>query len=223
MKNEPVTIRKIEYLTHDVLHIIVDKPEDANFHSGQATEVFIDKEGWRNEGRPFTFICLPEDDYLEFAIKTYPDHQGVTNELLSLKKGDSLILNDIFGAIEYKSSGTFIAGGAGVTPFISILRNLNDKNQLSKNKLIFANKKEEDIILKEEFENNLKENFINILSEENNSDYHHGMISEKFIKEHALSLNDYFYVCGPPPMMDAILEQLSNLGVPKDKIITEEF
>jgi len=213
MKNEPVSIRKIEHLTHDVLHIVVDKPEDVDFHSGQATEVFIDKEGWRNQGRPFTFICLPEDEYLEFAIKTYPDHQGVTNELLSLKKDDSLILNEVFGAIEYKGSGTFIAGGAGVTPFISILRNLNSKNQLMNNKLIFANKKAEDIILKNEFENNLKENFINILSEENNSKYHHGMISEDFIKKHALSLNDYFYVCGPPPMMDAILEQLSNLGV----------
>lgn len=223
MKNEPVSIRKIEHLTHDVLHIVVDKPEDVDFHSGQATEVFIDKEGWKDQGRPFTFICLPEDEYLEFAIKTYPDHQGVTNELLSLKKGDSLILNEVFGAIEYKGPGTFIAGGAGVTPFISILRNLNTKNQLMNNKLIFANKKEEDIILKNEFENNLKENFINILSEENNSEYHHGMISEDFIKKHALSLNDYFYVCGPPPMMDAILEQLSNLGVSKEKIVTEEF
>lgn len=223
MKNETVKIQKIEHLTHDVLHIIVDKPDDVHFHSGQATEVFIDKEGWRNEGRPFTFICLPEDDYLEFAIKTYPDHKGVTNELLNLKKGDSLILNDVFGAIEYKGSGTFIAGGAGVTPFISILRNLDSKNQLSENKLIFANKKEEDIILKDEFEQKLRENFINILSEEKTSAHHHGLLTEDFIKKHALSLDGYFYLCGPPPMMDAVQEQLNNLGIPKDKIVTEEF
>lgn len=49
---------------------------------------------------------------------------GVTNELLSLKAGDNLIVNDIFGAIHYKGEGTFIAGGAGVTPFISIFRDL---------------------------------------------------------------------------------------------------
>lgn len=223
MKNETLAIKKIEHFTHDVLHIVVEKPKAINFHSGQATEVFIDKEGWRNEGRPFTFICLPEDNYLEFAIKTYPDHKGVTNELLSLKEGDNLILNDVFGAIEYKGPGTFIAGGAGVTPFISIIRNLAANNKIGDSKLIFANKTADDIILEEEFSKLLKDNFINILSKEENAQYHHGMISEDFIKKHALSLQDYFYVCGPPPMMEAVLEQLSKLGIKKDKIITEEF
>lgn len=223
MRNEPVKIKNIEHLTHDVLHIVVDKPEDIKFHSGQATEIFIDKEGWRNEGRPFTFICLPEDKYLEFAIKTYPDRKGVTNELLSLKEGDSLILNDVFGAIEYKGRGTFIAGGAGVTPFISIIRNLDSQDSLKGNKLIFANKTQADIILREEFEELLKDDFINILSEENNESYHHGQITAEFIKKHASSLDDYFYVCGPPPMMDAIRDQLSALGVAKEKIVTEEF
>lgn len=223
MKNEPVHIKKVEHLTHDVLHIVVEKPEDAKFHPGQATEVFIDKEGWRNEGRPFTFICLPEEKDLEFAIKTYPDHKGVTNELLSLKEGDTLILNDIFGAIEYKGEGTFIAGGAGVTPFISILRNLKSKNKLGKNTLLFANKKEEDIILKEEFEQMLKDNFVNILSEEKSKIYDHGFISKEFIEKNAASLEGYFYICGPMPMIDAMKEHLSALGIPENRIVTEEF
>jgi predicted ferric reductase len=39
-----------------------------------------------------------------------------------LKHGDELIIRDVWGAIEYKGEGVFIAGGAGVTPFIAILR-----------------------------------------------------------------------------------------------------
>ncbi len=66
MKNEPVEIKSIKFITHDVLQIVTGKPDDANFVSGQATEIFIDKEGWRNEGRPFTFTCLPSDDILSF-------------------------------------------------------------------------------------------------------------------------------------------------------------
>lgn len=222
MKNEPVRIKKVEHLTHDVLHFVLEKPDEVEFHPGQATEIFIDKDGWRNEGRPFTFICLPEDENLEFAIKTYPDHKGVTNELLNLKAGDQLILNDIFGAIEYKGEGTFIAGGAGVTPFISILRMLQDNKELHNNTLIFANKTEDDIILREEFEEMLGDRFINILSEEEVEKYSFGMLSEDFIKEHA-NMDGYFYICGPIPMIDAVKEQLNNLGVSEDRIVIEDF
>lgn len=223
MKNEPVIIKSIEHVTHNVLRIATEKPAEAKFHPGQATEIFIDKQGWQNEGRPFTFTSLPNKDYLEFTIKTYPERKGVTNKLLSLKPGDQLIVNDIFGAIEYRGEGTFISGGVGVTPFICILRDLKTKNKLVHNQLIFANKTEEDIILKEEFEEMLGPNFVNILSEEETPSYSHGRISEDFIKNNAHSLNSYFYVCGPPPMMDAVLEQLKNLGVSEEKIVTEEF
>lgn len=223
MKNEPVKIKSIDHVTHDVLRIVLEKPKGVNFVPGQATEIFIDKEGWQNEGRPFTFTSLPSDDHLEFTIKTYPSHKGVTNELLSLKAGNTLIVNDIFGAIEYKGEGTFIAGGAGVTPFISIFRDLKSKNKLGRNKLIFANKTNGDIILQDEFESMLGRNFINILSQGNSDKYSQGYISEDFIKKNAASLDSYFYVCGPPPMMDAVEKQLSNLHIPKERIVKEAF
>lgn len=223
MKKEPVKIKSIDFVTHDVLQIVTEKPDEAIFVPGQATEIFIDKKGWQNEGRPFTFTSLPSDDYLQFTIKTYPDHEGVTNELRSLKAGDTLLVNDIFGAIEYKGEGTFIAGGAGITPFISIIRDLKAQNKIGKNKLIFSNKTKEDIILKEELQATMGANFTNILSQEENDNYPHGYITEEFIKKSGASLNSYFYVCGPPPMMDAIEKQLANLKVPKNHIVTEAF
>lgn len=223
MKNEPVKIKSIGHVTHNVLQVVTEKPFGTDFTPGQATEIFIDKQGWQNEGRPFTFTCLPKDDYLEFTIKTYPERKGVTNELLSLKPGDTLIVNDIFGAIEYKGDGTFIAGGAGVTPFISIFRNLSENKKLGINKLIFANKFKEDIILKEEFTEMLGENFINILSKEKTDKYSYGHISEDFLKEKMGPSSSYFYLCGPPPMMEAVEKQLAHLNVPADKIIKEEF
>lgn len=223
MNKEPVKIKSIKHLTPDVLQIVTEKPEGVEFIPGQATEIFIDKEGWRNEGRPFTFTCLPGDDHLEFAIKTYSDHNGVTNELRTLKPGDTLFLNDIFGAIEYKGEGTFIAGGAGITPFISILRDLKSRNSLGNNRLIFANKTKNDIILKEEFQSMLGANFINILSREKTSDYANGHITEDFIRKSGVSVDSYFYVCGPPSMMNAVEKQLSNLLVSKEHIIKEAF
>ena len=223
MKQHLVKIRSIKHVTHDVLQIVTEKPDHYNYTPGQATEVAINKDGWKDKKRPFTFTCLPDNDFLEFTIKTYPLHKGVTNELLKLKKDDELILHAVFGAIEYKKEGLFIAGGAGVTPFICIFRYLNSKNKIGNNKLIFANKTKDDIILATEFNGLLGKNFINILSDEKIDGYAHGQITEDFLKEYIDDSIKNIYVCGPPPMMDSIEKQLSNLGIDKKQIIIEEI
>jgi len=223
MDNHLVKIKSIKHITPDVLQIVTEKPQKYMFIPGQATEIAINKPDWKDKKRPFTFTSLPVDDFLQFTIKTYPSHKGVTNELLQAKKDDELILHDVFGAIEYKGEGVFIAGGAGVTPFICIFRYLQSKNEIGNNKLIFANKTNNDIILAIEFEEMLGENFINILSEEKADGYAYGQIDEEFLKANIAGFNQQFYICGPPPMMDAIKKQLENLGVAKKAITTEEI
>ncbi len=223
MQKHVIKIKAVESITHDVLQIVTEKPTQISFTPGQAAELSINKKGWENEKRPFTFTSLPIDNYLEFIIKTYPDHDGVTNELRKIKPGDELILHDVFGAIEYNGEGLFIAGGAGVTPFISIFRNLQLENGIRNNKLIFANKTSDDIILKEEFEEKLGKNFFNILSDEKTTEYAYGFIDEEFLNSHIDEFSQHFYLCGPPAMMKSVERQLENMGVAKKAIITEEF
>lgn len=223
MTQHIVKIKSIKYITHDVLQIVTEKPPHYSFNPGQATDIAINKQGWTDEKRPFTFTCLPDNDFLEFTIKTYPANKGVTNELLQAKKDDELILHDVFGAIAYKGEGVFIAGGAGVTPFICILRYLQSKNELGGNKLIFANKTTRDIILASEFRKLLGENFVNILSDEVVDGFAHGQISKEFLKANIGRSDHQFYVCGPPAMMVAIEEQLSALGIDKKAVTVEEI
>lgn len=223
MEQYKVKISSIGKVTHDVLQIVTEKPSGYYFTPGQATEIAINKAGWDKERRPFTFTCLPDDDYLEFTIKTYPTHKGVTNELLKLKNGDELILHEVFGAIKYKGEGVFIAGGAGVTPFISIFRFLHSKNKIGGNKLIFANKTKADIILRQEFENLLGNNFINILSGENAEGYANGYLTEEFLKANITVIQKRIYICGPEPMMDAVERLLSNISMDEIEIIKEQF
>ena len=221
MESHIVTIKSIDKVTHDVLRIVLQKPGNYTFTPGQATEVAINKERWKDERRPFTFTCLPDADYLEFTIKTYPSHKGVTNELLNLKPGDELILHDVWGAISYKGEGIFIAGGAGITPFLSIFRYLNSINKIKGNKLIFANKTKADIIHEKELQRLLEDSFVNILSDESIEGYEHGYITESFLKKNLLATNEKFYVCGPPPMMEAVQKILSGLGVGDDSVVVE--
>lgn len=218
-----VKIKSIEHLTHDVLRIVAEKPANLSYEPGQAVDISINKPGWEKELRAFTFTSLPEDDHIEFSIKTYPSHNGVTNQLLSLHAGDELIVGDVFGDIHYKGEGIFIAGGAGVTPFIAILKHLEKNKKIGKNKLIFANKTKSDIILEEKFNNLLGENFINVLSNEEIAGYEHGFITAELLKKHKGSENVFFYLCGPPPMMEAIEKHLASLGIAKEYIVREAF
>ena len=223
MKEQKLLIKYIEEVTHDVLRFTLKKSNAINFIPGQAAEITVDKDGWREKGHPFTFTSLPSDDFFEFTIKIYPDHNGVTDELSKLSKGDFVIIKSVFGAIKYKGKGTFIAGGAGVTPFISIIRDLNHKQIINGNRLIFANKKEIDIINCDEFKSILGKNFVNILSREEVNSYSYGYIDTEYLKEHITQLDDYFYICGPPPMMKNVEKSLLELGVNEEKIVKEVF
>jgi len=223
MRQQAVKIISIKHITHDVIQIVTEKPDHFNFTPGQATEISINRNGWEAEKRPFTFTSLPESDFLEFTIKTYPSHKSVTNKLLELEANDELLLHEIFGEIAYKSEGTFIAGGAGVTPFIGILRNLQSKGKIGGNKLIFANNTKKDIILEQEFKNLLGDNFINILSHDIVDGYAHGFITNDFLETHITNIGKNVYLCGPPPMMEAVEKHLANLNIGEKLIVKEAF
>jgi len=223
MAKHTLKIRTIDQVTHDVVQLRTDKPRGFDFQPGQATEVAIKKDGWVNEPRPFTFTSLPEDNYLEFIVKIYPEHNGVTNQISMVSADDELEIGDAWGAINYQGEGTFIAGGAGVTPFLSILRKLKSQNKLEGNQLIFANKTEADIIKQQELQEMLGDSFINILSDEENPKYSHGLITEEFLRAHIKDFDKHIYVCGPPPMMEGVEKALSFLSVDEKLIVKEEF
>ncbi|MGE5318271.1 MAG: FAD-binding oxidoreductase [Chloroflexota bacterium] len=221
MEEHIVRILDIKPVTHDVRRFRVEKPTGYNFIPGQATELSVNKPDWKEEKRPFTFTSLNSEPFLEFTIKIYPARKGVTNELGSLVVGDEVIIRDVWGAINYKGKGVFIAGGAGITPFISIFRDLHSRNELQGNKLLFANKTTADIILKDELSEMLGNNLVNILSEESVPGHSSGFITEDFLKSNIDNYDQFFYVCGPDPMIEMVLKLLASLGASDKSVVVE--
>ncbi|GAB4094299.1 ferredoxin reductase domain-containing protein [Flaviaesturariibacter terrae] len=217
-----VRIESIERVTHDVKRYRCTKPAGYDFHPGQATEVSINRDGWRDEKRPFSFTALRSAPYLEFTIKSYRDHPGVTAELDRLQPGDELIVRDVWGAIEYKGPGYFIAGGAGVTPFIAILRQLQADGQLEGNTLFFSNKTDADIILEEEFNAMLGDRAVHVITNDPATRYGKGFIDRAFLEAHVTDFSRHFYVCGPPPMVKALKEILADLHAAPDAVVFEK-
>ena len=217
-----VKVKEVKPVTHDVKQFIVEKPDGYKFTPGHATEVSINTEKWKNEKRPFTFTSLNEDDYLEFTIKIYPDHDGVTEQLGKLKSGDELIVRDTWGAIEYKGPGYIIAGGAGITPYIAMLRELKKKNKLDGIKLFYSNKSDKDIILKEELDTMLGKNATYVITDQKDTNFTNAYIDEDFLKKHIENFDEKFYVCGPPKMTEEIGDILEKLGADPDAVTLDD-
>ncbi|MGN8071651.1 FAD-binding oxidoreductase [Mucilaginibacter sp. 22184] len=217
-----VRILDIHNVTHNVKQFIVEKPDGFTFTPGQATELSINQPQWEGQRNPFTFTCLTDEHYLEFTIKIYSDHPGVTNHLGELQVGDELILREAWGAIEYKGPGYFIAGGAGITPFIAILRQLYKEGKLEDNILFFSNKTDDDIILADELKTMLGENARFTTTQQKDGKNDHRRIDGEFLKAEVKDFNKHFYVCGPDPMVAEITETLTKLGANADAIVFEK-
>jgi len=220
----PISVKILDTVpvTHNVRHYRLERPKGFSFSPGQATEVSIDRPGWEEKKRPFTFTALPGADHLEFTIKSYFDHAGVTNELWSLGAGDKLILRDVWGTIQYRGPGTFIAGGAGVTPFIAILRHLHATGKIAGNTLIASNQTEKDIILRDEFESMDGLETIWTVTGDSKSKLLQERIDADFLKRHVTDFKQNFYLCGPDAMVKDLRGVLEELGADVSNVTWEK-
>ena len=220
-----IKIIKVEKVTHNVRRYTLERPEGFDFEPGQATELSIDRDGWRDRKRPFTFTGLADAENLEFTIKSYFDHDGVTKQLWELEPGDGLLLREPWGTITYKGRGTFIAGGAGVTPFIAILRALNREGSIAGHRLIVSNRTAGDIILRDEFEAMQGLEVTWVLTDGPRTDgpnIVHGRIDEDFLKHRVHDISQHFYVCGPDQMVKDLRDALEGLGAATDALVWEK-
>ncbi|MDP0492545.1 MAG: flavodoxin reductase [Verrucomicrobiota bacterium JB023] len=209
--------------THETYKFAVEKPEGYEFTPGQATCVSINKPGAREEKRPFTFTSLPDDPCLQFTIKTYPERDGVTDEMRDLQVDDELLIGEPWGAINYKGPGLFIAGGAGITPFLSIFRQLHREGSLTANHLLYSNSQQRDIIAAAELKTQFGPNVHFYLTDETVPTYQQGHIDEGVLRGFLDTVKpEYCYVCGTPGMTEEIVSDLKKLGVPEEAIIQEE-
>ena len=166
---------------------------------------------------------MPEDDDLEFTIKSYPSHDGVTDALSRLVIGDELEIAEPWGTIRYDGPGVFIAGGAGITPFLSILKSLDaDPENTDHNTLFFANRTEDDMFAVNELAGLSRLSVHHVLSEDDRPEYLNGRIDRDFLALHISDFARKFYVCGPDAMVKDISKALEDLGAEPDGITFEE-
>lgn len=174
--------------------------------------------------RPYTPISTKnQEDFAEFVIKKYPARTdgkpgGMGAHLCNLKEGDAINMKGPwpkagYEVNKYKHIG-MIAGGTGLTPMLQvILEILNNPDDNTKVTLIYANKSEGDILLKEMLDGlAAKHSNFNVVYTLDKAPWlwkgKTGFVSADMIKEAGLptakDADTCVYVCGPPPMMKFI-------------------
>lgn len=226
-----VKLLETRQVTPNVKQFRVEKPQGYSFIPGQATDLSVNRPGYNDKKNPFTFTGLNDDPFLQFTIKRYPDRHGVTDLLHQLQTGDELIIRDVWGAIEYRGLGVFLAGGAGITPFLAIFRQLHRDRTAAGNTLFFSNRTAADIIEHEELRAILGKNAIFLLTNDpqpvtgdpgSPGQYLHGRIDSNFLKAQVTDFKQPFYICGPDEMVKDLSDALQSLGAAPESVVFEK-
>lgn len=201
------------------------------FAPGQFAWLKLGKTPYTIEEHPFSFSSSAEQEgRLEFGIKALGDF---TRNLKHVPPGTDAYLDGPHGAFSIDlipaAGYVLIAGGIGITPMLSFLKTMADREDVRPVLLIYGDKSLETMAYREELEalsSKLNLKIVTVLEAPPPGwQGEVGFITaellartlpkEKIVRE--------FFVCGPPVMMDAVQEALVKLGVPLERIHTERF
>ncbi len=208
-------------VTHDTKRFVTTKPEGFDFEPGQGVELFIDSPEYAADGRPFTPTSRRQDQVLEFTIKRYPGDNSVTEALHALQPGAEFIIKGPFGAITYQGPGVFVAAGAGVTPFMAILRSLVAEGKLDGQQIIFSNQRLDDLIYGEELRAYLGDKALFTFTRERAAHLLTRRVDGALVREVARTPDQYFYLCGPDAFVKGLKADLLEWGVPDERLVYE--
>ncbi|MEO7080444.1 MAG: flavodoxin reductase, partial [Flavobacteriales bacterium] len=111
--------------------------------------------------------------------------------------------------------------GAGVTPFIAILRDLHKEKKIAGNTLLCSNQTASDIILDDELSKMLGKNFLNFLTRQHVIGFQERRIDRNTIVALVQNFDQHFYICGPKSFVTNIGDILTSLGATAESIVIE--
>jgi propane monooxygenase reductase subunit len=216
------TVTSVEALTHDIrrLELQVAEPQDFSFIPGQYVDVWVPDSDAR---RSFSMSNLPGDGCIELIVKRYPG--GRFSGLLdgAIEVGDELRFTGPYGAFHLRDSTRpilMVAGGSGMAPILSLLRRLSEERSDRMVRFFYGARTEQDLFytdLIEELGARLPDfAFTPVIG------YVHEA-ADRYLESG--DMNDpEAYMCGPPPMIDAMADLLTGRhGVDEDRIFHDKF
>lgn len=230
----PYRVISIDKIAHKTWELIIEpcQGEAMNFLPGQFVWLTLNRSPFAITEHPFSISSCPADrPRIGFTIKEMGDF---TNTIGTIPIGSTAYIDGPHGhlVLQGKSGNglAFIAGGSGLAPIMSMLRQLHADRDPRPIKLVYGNRVMDQILYQQEL-NDMWET-LNMTIEHILSDPPLGWIG----KTGQLDINSLhgcleagdcekwlYVVCGPAPMIDSVEHSLQQLGVPLRRIISEKF
>lgn len=206
-------------LAHEIILSSVDN-QPVSFYPGQFIFISFDQPGF-TETHPFSLTSLPGSKEISICAKDSGDY---THRLGRLQTRTIARLEGPFGRFSYllypRPRQVWIAGGIGITPFISMARHLSDpKYRID---LYYTAKNPREAV----FLNRLKDlarTKPGLRLTAHYSDTAGRLTADRIIRQSGSPENTEYFICGPSPMMTSLRRQLNKIGVRHSRIHTEEF
>jgi glycine betaine catabolism B len=211
-----------------IYEFTITPPKQANFIAGQYMSLIVPG----STPAPFSIASSPaRHDVIELGIEiTGGPH---TSKIKLLKEGDHVILRGPFGTfvMQGEKKVCYLAGGVGITPFMSMLRWIRDTHQDDIQATLFYSCKTKDQFLWPDELEQMTKTHTNIrviltVTREDPPGWLHekGRINPEMIKGFMPDyLEHTFYSCGPPNLIDAMFGILKEMGVPEDRLKREKW
>jgi benzoate/toluate 1,2-dioxygenase reductase component len=209
-----------------VLELDVDAAAAPAFLPGQYANIDVPGSG---QNRSYSFSSAPGEQRLGFLIKKIPD--GVMSGwLANAKPGDRLDLTGPLGSFylrEVKRPLLFLAGGTGLAPFLSMLEGLARAGSDETIHMIYGVTRDLDLVLVDEIEAYTARlphfSFTTVVAEEASHHPHKGWVTQHMPAGVLHGGDVDLYLCGPPPMVDAVRRYFDESGVTPASFHYEKF
>ena len=204
------------------------------FQAGQYVNLFVEAQGVRSS-RPYSIASAPSQRaYYDLTVKAVPDGFVSLYLLEDVKVGDKLTSTGPMGGffhnpLTHSNESVYLAGGSGITPMMSMIREVTDRGLERKMHLFYGCRNPADIIYREELEQlerahkNLTVDFI-ISEPEEGYQGMTGFIDRQLLQEKLGDLSKKtFFLCGPEAMYKFCQKELEDIGLRRKQIRVEVF
>jgi ferredoxin-NADP reductase len=218
----------------DTWEFLFEKPAGFTFQAGQYLEWMLphDQPDSRGERRYFTIASAPTEEYVRLALKFVPEGSSYKRKLRELAVGDVIIASQLAGDFmlpnDRQEKLGFIAGGIGVTPFISHIKFMEAEVRQQPTVLMYCSNTVDELAYLPEFEAaalTIPLEVIPVIAkQEVDIPFEHGFVTEEMLARRVPDYRErHWYLSGPPPMVDAYDALLRKVGVPARKITKDFF
>ncbi|MBI1794961.1 MAG: RnfABCDGE type electron transport complex subunit D [Chloroflexi bacterium] len=224
-------------VTPDTYEFVFSAPRSFSFTPGQYMEWTLSHD-WpdsRGNRRYFTLASAPTERTLRLGVKFYEKSSSFKKAMLAMNKDTEIVASQLAGDFvlpqDPNQKCVLIAGGIGVTPFRSMIKNLLDTHQRRAITLFYTAKTIDDIIYKDVFDRAQQDlgikTVITLTDKKNIPPAWKGKIGRFNAELIRSMLPDYresiFYISGSRRMVKGFKNILRRMGIPNRRIKTDLF